>query len=189
MTSTPPTPGAAPAPSARSRWASLLPVGIALLGILELAILILIGVRTSLWWSILIVVVGWIIGAALVVAAGQQSFSRLRSLMRAVRGVGSVQDHLSRPAFTLLAALCFFFPGILTDLAGLVLLLTPVQKKAVTSMGLGSGSQAANRVLYRRSEGRVIDGEIVIGPASGPGSSTGTGEGGERPQPPVITQD
>ena len=149
MTSSPhSTPGASgrptdPADRRRSRRASAIPLAIVVVGLLELAILVLIGVNTSLWWSVLIVVVGWLVGVALLVAAGQQSFVRVRSLFRAVRGSGDVQDHLSRPAFTMLSALLFFFPGLLTDLAALVLLLTPVQKRAVSAMGLGSGSAQA----------------------------------------------
>ncbi|APX31931.1 hypothetical protein BH708_03420 [Brachybacterium sp. P6-10-X1] len=146
----------------RSRWGGLLPIAIIVVGLVELAILVLIGVNTSLWWSVLIIAVGWVIGIALLVTAGQQSFVRLRSLLRAVRGSGDVQDHLSRPAFTVLSALFFFFPGVLTDLVGLILLLTPVQRRSVKAMGLGSGSEGARRVLYRRSGTGVIDGEIIL---------------------------
>jgi UPF0716 protein FxsA len=155
-------------------------------GLLELTILVLIGVNTSLWWSVLIVVVGWLVGVALLVAAGQQSFVRLRSLVRAVRGSGDVQDHLSRPAFTLLSALLFFFPGLLTDLAALVLLLTPVQRRTVAAMGLGSGSQQARTVLYRRSGSGVIDGEIVLDNRRAEDRRTDRDEGRT---PPTITQD
>src|SRR5699024_8118805 len=152
-----------PAPTRRgSRWGSLAPALIIVLGLVELAILVLIGVNTSLWWAVLATAIGWLIGTALLVAAGQQSFVRLRSLVRAVRGRGDVQDHLSRPAFTLVAALFFFFPGILTDLIGIVLLLTPVQRRTVRAMGLGSGAESARTVLYRRSGTGVIDGEIIL---------------------------
>ena len=166
-----------------SRWGSVVPFAIVLLGLLELTILVLIGINTSLWWSVLIIAIGWVIGVALLVAAGQQSFVRLRSLIRAVRGRGDVQDHLSRPAFTLLSALFFFFPGILTDLIGLVLLLTPVQRRSVKAMGLSSGSEGARTVLYRRSGTGVIDGEIILdnSPADPPRGESGT--------PPTITQD
>ena len=132
-------------------------MGVALLGLAELALLVLIAVKTSLWWSLLIVALGWIIGFALVVAAGQQSFSRVRSLIRAVRGRGDVQDHLSR-----LAAGCFFFPGLLTDVAGIILLLTPVQRRTVSAVGLGSASEGARTVLYRRRGPGVIEGEIIV---------------------------
>lgn len=150
-----------PAPRA-SRWGRFVPLAVVLVGLLELAILIVIGVNTTLWWAVLVVVIGWIIGLALLVAAGQQSFTRLRSLFRALGGRGDVQDHLSRPAFTLLSALLFFFPGVLTDLAGLVLLLTPVQRRTVKAMGLSSGSEGARKVLYHRSGSGIIDGEIVL---------------------------
>ena len=145
-----------------SRRGSLVPVLIVVVGLLELTILVLLGISTSLWWAVLAVAVGWVIGIALLVAAGQRSFVRLRSLVRAVRGSGDVQDHLSRPAFTLLAAMFFFFPGLLTDLLGVVLLLTPVQRRTVSALGLGSGSAGARTVLYRRSGAGVIDGEIIV---------------------------
>src|SRR5699024_10108557 len=64
-----------------SRRGSLVPVAIVVLGLVELAILVLIGINTSLWWAVLAIAVGWVIGIALLVAAGQQSFVRLRSLV------------------------------------------------------------------------------------------------------------
>ncbi|UEJ83183.1 FxsA family protein [Brachybacterium halotolerans subsp. kimchii] len=170
----------------RSRLAPLLPYAALALGIVEIALLILIGVRSSLWWSLLIIVVGWIVGVALLIAAGQQSFSRARSLWRALRGTGDVQKHLSRPAFTMLAAACFFFPGILTDIVGIILLLTPVQRRTVEGLGLSGGGDAAHRVLFRRSSGGVIDGEIVVTPQKPSGGSSS----GQSPDgPPLITQD
>ncbi|PWH05694.1 hypothetical protein DEO23_10805 [Brachybacterium endophyticum] len=169
----------------RARLAPLLPFGVLLLGILEIALLILIGVKSSLWWALLIVVVGWIIGVALLIAAGQQSFSRARSLLRALRGTGDVQRHLSRPAFTVLAALCFFFPGVLTDVVGIILLITPIQRRTVEGLGLRSGSDSAHRVLYRRSSNGVIDGEIVVTPQKRDDAS----DAGSSPDgPPIITQ-
>lgn len=169
----------------RSRLAALLPYAALVLGIVEIALLILIGVKSSLWWSLLIIVVGWVVGVALLIAAGQQSLSRARSLWRAVRGTGDVQKHLSRPAFTVLAAACFFFPGVLTDIVGIILLLTPVQRRTVEGLGL-SGGDAAHRVLFRRSSGGVIDGEIVVTPQK---PSGGASSGQSPDGPPLITQD
>lgn len=179
-----------PATSAGSRWGSAVPIAIVLLGLIELTILVLIGINTSLWWSVLIIAIGWVIGIALVVAAGQQSFVRLRSLVRAVRGSGDVQEHLSRPAFTLLSALFFFFPGIITDLIGIILLLTPVQRRSVKAMGLSSGSDGARKVLYRRSGHGVIDGEVILeNRRTGPMPGSPTSSTGSDGPPPTITQD
>lgn len=165
------------------RGARLVPLGILVLGLLELTLLIVFAQLTSIWWALLVVAVGWIVGTALLVAAGQQSFVRLRSLFRAVRGSGDVADHLSRPAFTLLAAGCFFFPGFLTDIIGIVLLVVPIQRKVASTVApVDSGG--VRRVLYRRGNGSVIDGEIVITPERP--SST---DSSRRPEPPVITQD
>ncbi|WP_114854796.1 FxsA family protein [Brachybacterium sp. YJGR34] len=175
------TPGTAPRPS---RGSALLPLGILVLGLAELAILIVIGQATSFWWPVLIVVVGWVVGIALVVAAGQQSFVRLRSLLRAVRGTGDVQQHLSRPAFTLASAVLFFFPGLLTDLVGLLLLLTPVQRRSVAAMGLSSGSQGARTALYRRQGTGIIDGEIIVESTT---RRSDDEAGPSAPSPPTIT--
>lgn len=167
--------------SAEARGATWVPLGIILVGVVELVGLALLGHYTSLWWVLGVVLVGWVVGVALLVAAGQQSFVRLRSLFRAVRGAGDVKDHMSRPAFTLLAALCFFFPGLLTDLFGLVLLVTPVQKKVAQTVGIG-GAPGSRRVLYRQGRGSVIDGEIVV-------EAERTGSSRIPPEdPPIITQ-
>lgn len=169
-----------------ARASVLVPLGIIVLGILEIAGLFVLGHYTSVWWVLGVVLVGWIIGLALLVAVGQQAFVRLRSLIRAIRGRGDVKEHMSRPVFTLLAALCFFFPGILTDLAGLVLLVTPVQKKVARSVGLENPDRT-RRLGFGTRRGSVIQGEIVVEP------QRPTGAPGEAPAshrvPPVITQD
>lgn len=173
-------------PETRGR-AALIPWGIALLGVIELVGLIVFARATSLWWALLVIAIGWIIGVALVVAAGQQSFVRLRSLIRAVRGHGDVKEHMSRPAFTLLAAGCFFFPGFLTDLIGLVLLIVPVQKKVVRTVAPNSGE--SRRVLYRRGGPGVVQGEIVVeAERTGSSASGSSATGREGTEPPVITQ-
>lgn len=176
--------------NAEGRGSTLIPLGILVLGLLELTGLALLGHWTSIWWVLGVVLVGWVVGLALLVAVGQQSFVRLRSLIRAVRGRGSISDHLSRPAFTLLAALCFFFPGILTDLAGLVLLIVPVQKRVARGVGL-SVPESARQVLYRRSGPGVIEGEIVVDAQRNDPGAYGRGGTGSGPSstPPVITQD
>lgn len=167
-----------------SRWSWILPLGIIVLGMVELAVLVLLGRAVSLWLPLLLVALGMIVAFALVVTAGHQSFTRLRSLVRAFRGRGDVQKHMSRPAFTLLAAAAFAFPGVLTDILGIVLLLTPVQRKAVERTGLSSASGASRRILLRNRSG-VVAGSIVVenemprDGADGAGGSGGTGPGSE----------
>lgn len=164
----------------RGRWARWIPAGMIMVGVLELALLLLIGKATSVWWVLAIIALGWVVGMALVVAAGQQSWVRLRSAFRAFRGTGDLNSHLSRPVFTLLAAACFFFPGVLTDLLAIVLLMIPVQKKVARRVVAGRPGDP-RRQLYRRSSGGVIDGEIIID-----GSSSQPRGGSTRATPPVI---
>ena len=144
-----------------SRWGWLLPAAIIAVGVAEIMILVLLGRSLSIWFPLVLVLLGVIIGFALVVAAGAQSFTRLRSLVRAFRGRGDVQEHMSRPVFTLLAAAAFAFPGPLTDVLGIVLLLTPVQRSAVRRSGLSSASGGARRVMLRSRSG-VVAGSIVV---------------------------
>ncbi|MGP9693011.1 FxsA family protein [Brachybacterium sp. AOP25-B2-12] len=167
------------------RGARFIPLAIIALGILELTLLIVFAQLTSIWWALLVVAIGWIVGMALLVAAGQQSFVRLRSLFRAVRGNGDLSDHLSRPAFTLLAAGCFFFPGFITDVIGIVLLVVPLQRRVARTVA-PVDSSGVRRILYRRgSGGTVIDGEIVITPQDAKPAQ----DPSRRPEPPVITQE
>ncbi|MCT1866067.1 FxsA family protein [Dermabacter sp. p3-SID358] len=168
-------------------WA--LPIGAIFLGILEIAILIWIGSATRWWVPLLLIALGWVVGFALLLSAGQQSITRIISLWRAATGRGERKKHLSRPAFTLISAVLFFFPGILTDIAGLILLFTPVQEKTLTSIGLGSAS-SSRRILFTSDRGASIESEIVIDTtkqASDPrGSSASSGPAHESDELPRI---
>lgn len=178
----------------RGRGGALIPLGVVLLGIIEIVGLGLLGRATSVWWVLGVVLAGWVIAVALLVAAGQQSFVRLRSLVRAVRGRGDISEHMSRPAFTLVSALCFAFPGLLTDLIGLVLLIVPVQKRVARTVGL-SAPQGARQVLFRRASGGIIEGEIVVDARrTDAGAHADTSEaarpgGSSAASPRIITQD
>lgn len=156
----------------------MLPVGVLLVGLVELAILVWIGTRFSLWWALLVVVLGWIAGFALLVAAGQQSLSRIVSVFRALRGHGALKKHMTRPVFTVLSAFLFFFPGILTDIAALILLFTPVQKGMLTRAGLNSGQRS---VLFSRRTGGIIEGEVVIDTTSDASPSASSRDQGNPP--------
>ncbi|MCS6710658.1 FxsA family protein [Brachybacterium sp. EF45031] len=179
-TTIPPIPPSPSGPRRRRRlpgWAW--PLLVLLVGLVELAGLVLLGRWAGVAWALLAVALGLIIAVALVVAAGQQSYSRVRSLIRAVRGRGRVQDHLSRPAFTLLAAALFAFPGLLTDVAGLVLLLTPVQKRTVSRIAVPTGVPGARRMLFRGPG--TIDGEIVVRRTDDPSDPSGAASSPETP--------
>lgn len=164
----------------------MLPVGVFILGLAELAILIWVASATSIWWAVLAVVLGWIAGFALLFAAGQQSVARLLSVYRAARGRGSMKNHMTRPVFTVLSAVLFFFPGLITDVAAVILLLTPVQKKTLAAAGFTPKQQRP--VLFSRSRGGVIDGEIVID-ASNTGGSHSANASAQKTSPPMIEGD
>lgn len=139
----------------------ILPTSIILLGLAEISILALIGAKTSAWWVLLILLGGIVVSLALLLAAGQQSISRLLSIFRALRGKGDISKHFSRPAFTLLAAFLFFFPGVITDLLALILLFTPVQRFLITKAGLSSEQLMGRRLNFGKSSAAILPGEVV----------------------------
>lgn len=171
----------------RRRLQNLLPLWIVLLGLAELAILIAIGNATSLWVPLLIVAVGWLIGVALIVAAGQQSLARIMDLVREVRGTGGPRKRSGRPAFTLIAAILFIIPGVLTAAAGAALLLPPVQKLFLKRTGVDAPRRT---VLFNRARGGVIEGEIVVTPDPGTTgqSRSGPGSSGNAAAPPRVIE-
>lgn len=162
----------------------LLPLWIILVGLAELALLIAIGKATSLWMPLLIVAVGWLIGAALIVAAGQQSAARIIDLVREIRGTARKRRRTGRPAFTLIAAILFIVPGLITAAAGAALLLPPVQKLFLRKTGLDAPRRT---VLFNRARGGVIEGEIVVTPDAGTTGSAGASNASAPPR--VIESD
>lgn len=139
----------------------VIPASIVGLGFAELALLITLAFRTQWWVPLILIVVGWVVAFALTVAAGHQSFVRVRALFRALKGRGDMASHVSRPVFTLLAALLFAFPGVISDVVGIILLIVPVQKAAAKKTGLSGSTGATRRLVFGRSGG-IIQGEIIV---------------------------
>lgn len=146
-------------------------VGLVLLA--DLALLIWITVEFGGWWTLLAIAVGWIMGIVLVLAAGQQVAVRGRALADALRGRPGTARRIGRPAYTLLSALLFFLPGLLTDVIGLALLITPVQDAIIRR--LGWENRVAMPSPMRRRE--ILQGEVID-----PGETTAA-EPDDRPRP------
>lgn len=127
--------------------------------LIEIALFVVIGGAIGLWWTLLIVIGTGIGGLALLRQLGLGDATRLRGEMARMRDpVGVVGDGILKA----LAALLLILPGFLTDILGLLLLISPIRSalisaagRRVTVMSMQSDQPA------RRSDGIVIDGEFV----------------------------
>lgn len=92
------------------------------LPLVEILILVKIGMVTSFWVPIAIVVVTGVVGTALARREGWRVLERMREDAR----IGKMPaDSLIDAFLVLLAGVLFVLPGVLTDVVGIVLLFPP----------------------------------------------------------------
>jgi UPF0716 protein FxsA len=95
-----------------------------LVPLVELAILIRIGYATEWWVPLLLVILTGIIGAALARWQGFHVLERIRGDLRAGR---MPTESLIDGFLVLLAGILLVTPGVVTDVAGCVLLIPPIR--------------------------------------------------------------
>src|SRR3954462_5901961 len=94
------------------------------LPLVEIMILVKIGMVTSIWVPIAIVLVTGIVGTALARREGWKVLERIREDVR----IGQMPaDSLLDGFLVLLAGALFVLPGVLTDILGIVLLFPPTR--------------------------------------------------------------
>jgi UPF0716 protein FxsA len=170
----------------RRGWA-LLPLGLLLLVVAEIAVFIAVAHAIGGGWALLIMVVASLLGIVLLRREGVRGWRRFRAAAEAGRPPG---DQVSHSLVGLLGALLLAMPGFITAVAGLLLLAPPVRALARhgvtrTATRRLSGAMAGDvfgprRVRVRRGapdhvpdqevpvdtaapavEGEVVEGEIV----------------------------
>ena len=105
---------------------------IMLLPWLELFTLIQLGIETSALTALAYVAVTFIAGVALLRRQGQGMFERLRQTQQgAVIGPQMLMDDMALG----LAGLLLIFPGMLTDLAALVVVIGPLRRRLGRALG------------------------------------------------------
>ena len=92
------------------------------LPIVEILILVKIGMVTSFWVPISIVIVTGVVGTALARREGWKVLERMREDVRTSQ---MPADSLIDAFLVLLAGILFVLPGVLTDVVGIVLLFPP----------------------------------------------------------------
>ncbi|MBV7432225.1 FxsA family protein [Dermabacteraceae bacterium P13115] len=139
-----------------------LPLLLIALGVLEVVVLFLVGRAWGFGTVLLLIVLGWVIGAGLMLLAGGQAITGLRAFAARMQSGGAKSEDTvrGRPLFTATAALLFIFPGLITAAAGGLLLLPPVQRALTRKVR--ENTRHTNSFTAFTSGGTVMDGDIVV---------------------------
>ncbi|MBP0461217.1 FxsA family membrane protein [Streptomyces montanisoli] len=186
----------------RSRARSFVPLAVLVWIALEIWLLTLVGSATSGLIVFLIIVAGIVLGSVVMKTAGRRAFENLRQTLQQQQRQGEVSReqsaHSSRNGFLMLGGLLIIVPGLITDAAGLLLLIPPVrsvvgriadrsmEKRMRTAVpgDLQDAFQQAQRTRMRQ-EGNVVQGEVVRDDEGGARRPGPRGDD-EGPRPPLT---
>ncbi|MFF7364634.1 FxsA family membrane protein [Streptomyces sp. NPDC008125] len=183
----------------RSRVRRFLPPAIAAWLVLEIWLLILVADAAGGFTVLLLLVAGFVCGAAVVKKAGRRAFSNLTETLRQAPGQpgGGTEPPEPQPAargngFLMLGGILLMIPGMLSDLAGLLLLVPPVRKalggvteraleRRMTAAAPGGLSGAFQQARMHRPDGKVVQGEVIREDGTQPPPRGDDGPQGPRP--------
>ncbi|MGW5664231.1 FxsA family membrane protein [Streptomyces sp. NPDC003758] len=152
----------------RSRLRTFLPLGIAAWLVLEIWLLTVVAGATSGFTVFLLLVAGLVLGSVVIKRAGRRAF---RNLNEALQRGGS-PSRTGGNGLVMLGGLLLMLPGLISDAAGLLLLLPPVQKavgryaertidRKLRQSSYGSFGDAFQQARMHRPDGKVVQGEVV----------------------------
>ncbi|MEV0027021.1 FxsA family membrane protein [Streptomyces atroolivaceus] len=186
----------------RSRARTLLPLGVAAWLVLEIWLLTVVAGAANSFTVLLILVAGAVLGAAVIKRAGRRAFRNLTETLQQMPGQpGAPATPAATPAgskgngFLMLGGLLLMIPGVISDAAGLLLLLPPVRSvlgrhaersldrrmRAATPGGLSDAFQQAR---IHRPDGKVVQGEVIREDGAPAHPRPDDGPGANRP--PLI---
>ncbi|MDQ0963194.1 UPF0716 protein FxsA [Streptomyces sp. B4I13] len=161
---TPDRPGRPQQPR-RSRLRTFVPLGLAGWLVLEIWLLTLVAGAASGLVVFLLLVAGVVLGAVVIKRAGRRAFRNLNEALQ--RGTAPSRGG---NGLMMLGGLLLMIPGLLSDVAGLLLLLPPVQKAVgafaerrlrVAAATPGTLGDAFQQARIHRPDGKVVQGEVV----------------------------
>ncbi|AVZ71878.1 hypothetical protein SLUN_06430 [Streptomyces lunaelactis] len=189
----------APTPTApkRSRARNLVPLGIAAWLVLEIWLLTVVAGAAGGLTVLALLVGGAVLGAVVIKRAGRRAFRSLTETLQQAQAQAQAGKSPAAPetgstgnGFLMLGGLLLMLPGLISDAAGLVLLLPPVRSllgryaqrslerrmRAATAGSLGDAFQQAR---IHRPDGKVVQGEVIRQDAQQP--QRGYEDDGPRP--------
>ncbi|MFC9931129.1 FxsA family membrane protein [Streptomyces sp. NPDC127190] len=152
----------------RSRLRRYLPLGVAAWLVLEIWLLTLVAGLAGGLAVFLLLVAGAVAGSVVIKRAGRRAF---QSLSEAVQRGGS-PERGGGNGLMMLGGLLLMIPGLVSDAAGLLLLLPPVQRavgryventleKRLRNAAPGSLGDAFQQARMHRPDGKVVQGEVI----------------------------
>jgi len=157
-----------PARPRRSRLRTFLPLGVAAWLVLEIWLLTLVAGASSGLVVFLLLLAGFVLGAAVIKKAGRRAF---RNLNEALQRGGTPQSGGGN-GLLMLGGLLLMIPGLISDAAGLLLLIPPVQKalgrltertldRKLREATPGTFGGAFQQARIHRPDGKIVQGEVV----------------------------
>lgn len=188
----------------RSRARRFLPLALAAWLVLEIWLLTLVASAAGGLVVLLILVAGAVLGAVVIKSAGRRAFKNLTETLQQMPGQpGAPATPPAAPAggkgsrgngLLMLGGLLLLIPGLISDAAGLILLVPPVRTmvsryaerslerrmRAATPGGLSDAFQQAR---MHRPDGKVVQGEVIR--EDGSQARSGPDDDTRGPRPPL----
>lgn len=158
-----------PAPARRPWGRLLLVAGAVALPLLEIWLLIQLSALVGGWVTLLVVLLGMVLGVVLTRREGSRAW---RSLTAGVREGRPVSDEIASGGLVLLGGLALIVPGLLTDVVGLLLLLPPTRRLAVRALERWSRARMRRMgvdvdvLRARMDRAGTVEGEVVEPPSA-----------------------
>lgn len=174
MTGTPP-----PTAPRRSRARTFIPLAIAAWAVLEIWLLTLVADVAGGFTVLLLLIGGVVLGAVVMKAAGRRAFRNLTETLQQMPGrPGEAATPPTSPSgskgngFLMLGGLLLIIPGMISDVAGLLLLVPQVRAalgryaersldRRMRTAAPGSFSSAFQQARIHRPDGKVVQGEVI----------------------------
>ncbi|MFD5786977.1 FxsA family membrane protein [Streptomyces sp. NPDC127037] len=190
-----------PPPTARrrSRARTFVPLAVAAWAVLEIWLLILVADVAGGLAVVILLAAGIVLGAAVIKSAGRRAFRNLTETLQRMPGQPGADG--SSPAtpesgrgngFLMLGGLLIMIPGVISDVAGLLLLVPPVRTalsryaersldRRMRTAAPGGFSDAFQQARIHRPDGKVVQGEVIRDDT--PPDSRGPND---EPRPPLT---
>ncbi|MGW2848791.1 FxsA family membrane protein [Streptomyces sp. NPDC001274] len=168
-----------PTARGRSRVRTYLPLAVAAWAVLEIWLLTVVADAAGGFTVLLLLAAGIVFGAAVIKRAGRRAFRNLTETLQRMPGQpGAAPEQAETPAdsrgngFLMLGGLLLMIPGIVSDVAGLALLVPAVRtrlgryaerslERRMRAASPGSFSDVFQQARIHRPDGKVVQGEVI----------------------------
>jgi UPF0716 protein FxsA len=189
----------------RSRARRFLPLALAGWLVLEIWLLTLVASAAGGLAVLLILVAGAVFGAVVIKGAGRRAFKTLTETLQQMPGQPGVPaTPPAAPAggkgsrgngLLMLGGLLLLIPGLISDAAGLILLVPPVRtmvsryaerslERRMRAASPGSLSDTFQQARMHRPDGKVVQGEVIR--EDGSQAPSGPDDDPQGPRPPLA---